>query len=175
MCLAAWSVLSSLGCHKKVKAEFKRPPAASTAPETEPASEEPEVTEAPKILTEPAEETPAPEEIEPPARPVRRSKPSDPPPPPPVPEEPPSPRLTTEPNNAETGIIRDKLALTEAILSALDQDSLTIKQREQAAVARAFVTQARKALEERDYRRASVLADKGLILAEDMRDVRLRH
>jgi hypothetical protein len=170
VCLAAWLVLSSLGCHKKVKAEFERPPAASTVPEAEPVPEEPEATEAPVIVAEPPDEEPVPEEVEPPPRPVRRRRPPDPPPPPPAPEEPPSPRLTTEPNNAETGIIRDKLALTEAILSTLEPGSLTVKQREQAAAARAFVTQARKALEEGDYRRALVLADKGLILAEDVRD-----
>jgi hypothetical protein len=62
------------------------------------------------------------------------------------------------------------LAITEAILSSLEDRSLNTQQREQAAAARAFVAQARKALEEGDFRRASVLADKGLILAQDVRD-----
>ncbi len=160
----------SFGCRKKIKADFERPPAASVVTEPEPVSEGPEEPEALEVVVDPTEESAVPEEAPPPARPVRRRRPPEPPPPPPPPEEPPSPRLTSEPLTAEIGAIRDTLALTEAILSSLDQAALTAKQREQAAAARAFVTQARRALEEGDYRRASVLADKGIILAEDVRD-----
>lgn len=169
MLLVALSAFS-FGCRKKIKTEFDRPPVASTVPEPEPVPEEPEEPEVPEVVVDPPEEPAVPEQAPPPAQPVRRKRPPEPSLPPPPPEEPPSPRLATEPETAETGAIRDTMALTEAILSSLDQESLSTKQREQAAAARAFVTQARRALEEGDYRRASVLADKGLILAEDVRD-----
>jgi hypothetical protein len=157
------------GCNKKVKAEFERPPAVAAIPEptdppTEPSREE---IESPEINPEPSDEPVKKEEESPPPRPVPRRRPAPPPePPPPDPRE---PRLT-DADSPEVLSISDKLTRTEVILAVLRRRSLTAEQREQAATARTFVNQARRALEDGDYRRAAVLADKGLILAEDVRD-----
>jgi hypothetical protein len=160
-----------LGCHKKPKVEFDRPPAVSTVPETpeipaEPAPQEDEILDAlPEAVDEPAPV----EEEEPPPKPVRRRRPAPPPEPPPTPD-PHEPRLTEGSDSPEVRSIRNKLARADAILNILGRQSLTAVQREQASQARAFVNQAREALQDGDYRRAAVLADKGLILAEDVRE-----
>lgn len=166
MCLVAFASLS--GCHKNAKAEFERPPAVSKIPEPaedtsdetdldlEALEEQPE----PKEQSAPAMETPAP-------KPIREPRPA--PPPEPPPPEPAEPRLTINEDSPEARSIVEKLTRAEAILSTLQKRSLTKEQQEQLAASRAFVTQARKAYAEKDYRRAAVLADKGLILAEDVR------
>lgn len=158
------------GCHKRPKAEFDRPPAVSTIPESPAIPEEPipEEDETPHARPEPVDEPTPTEEETPPPKPVRRRR-SAPPPEPPPPPDPHEPRLTEGSDSPEVRSIRNKLAHADAILNILERQSLTIEQREQAASARVFVNQAREALQEGDYRRASVLADKGLILAEDVR------
>jgi hypothetical protein len=159
------------GCHKKPKVEFDRPPAVSTIPETPETPEEPipAEEETPPAEPETVEEPPPAEEEIPPPKPARRTDPS-PPPDPPIPPDPHEPRLTEGSDSPEVRSIRNKLARTIAILNIVERQSLTKEEKEQAASARAFVDQAREALEEGDYRRAAVLADKGLILAEDVRE-----
>ena len=166
MCLAAFASLS--GCHKNAKAEFGRPPAVTKIPEpAENTSDETDLDlealeeqSEPQEKAAPAMETPAP-------KPIREPRPA-PPPDPPLPE-PAEPRLTINEDSPEARSIVEKLTRAEAILSTLQKRSLTKEQQEQLAASRAFVTQARKAYAEKDYRRAAVLADKGLILAEDVR------
>jgi hypothetical protein len=163
-------VLPLAGCGKKAKAEFNRPAAVSTVPEPEEPPPEPPDTEAePEITPEPEEKPPPPEEEKPPPRRVRAPKP-EPPPEPEPPADPPEPRLTSSTDSAEARPILEKLARTEDILSSLGRRTLTTEQQKQAANARAFVSQAKQALDDGDYRRAAVLADKGIILAEDLRD-----
>jgi hypothetical protein len=159
------------GCHKKPKVEFERPPAVSTIPETPEPSEEPipAETETPPAEPETIEEPPPTEEEAPPPRPVRRRNPT-PPPEPQAPPDPPEPRLADGSDSPEVRSIQNKLARTVAILNIVEKQSLTKEQKEQAASARAFVDQAREALQKGDHRRAAVLADKGLILAEDVRE-----
>ena len=53
-------------------------------------------------------------------------------------------------------------------MSSLSARALSDSQRQQFAAARGFVAQAQRALDEGDERRAIVLIDKGLILAEDV-------
>ncbi len=166
MCLAVLASLS--GCHKKVKAEFERPPAVIIVPEPrESTSEEPDKDlEVLQKAPEPEEE-PIPVSEEPAPKPVQRPKAT--PPPEPPPPEPAEPRLTANEDSPEARSIVEKLTRAEAILSTLQNRPLTKKQSEQLAAAQAFVIQARKAYAEKDYRRAAVLAEKGLILAEDVR------
>lgn len=159
------------GCGKKAKAEFGRPAAVSTEPPLEePPPETPDTEpESSEIAPEPEEVPPPPEEEKPPPRRVRAPKP-EPLPEPEPPPDPPEPSLTSSTDSPEARPILEKLARTEDILSSLRRRPLTTEQQKQAANARAFVSQAKQALEEGDYRRASVLADKGIILAEDLRD-----
>jgi outer membrane biosynthesis protein TonB len=159
------------GCHKKPKVEFERPPAVASIPETPANPEVPSTdeTKEPDSQPEPVVE-PTPTEAEsPPPKPVRRRKPLPPPEPQPPPD-PHEPRLTEGSDSPEVRSIRNKLARTVAILNIVEKQLLTKEQIEQAASARAFVNQAQEALEEGDYRRAAVLADKGLILAQDVRE-----
>lgn len=161
--------LVTTGCNKKVEAVFERPPAVASDPgPTETPTEQSETdVEPPEPLPEVEEELPPTESTPPPVkrRPSRipTSQPAPPPPP-----DPPLPRLSPGSNGEETRSIRNKLARAEFILSSLGKRTLTAKQREQAAAARAFVSQAKAALEEGDTRRAGVLADKALILARDV-------
>ncbi len=156
------------GCHKKVKAEFQRPPASSVvpAPVPLPAQEPEEVPESPDAEPESTEETSSLEPV--PKRPRTRTQApapapvQDPVPPPAL------PRLSSGAKNSETSSIRDKLGRIEALISTIRSRVLKPGQREQVASARAFLSHARKAYAEGDYRRAAVLADKGLILAVDV-------
>jgi hypothetical protein len=159
------------GCGKKAKAEFNRPPAVSTEPPPEePPPELPDTEpESSEIAPEPEEEPPPLEEDKPPPRRVPTRKP-EPPPEPEPPPDPPEPRLTSSTDSPEARPILEKLARTEDILSSLGRRTLTTEQQKQAANARAFVSQAKQALDDGDFRRAAVLADKGIILAEDLRD-----
>jgi hypothetical protein len=165
-CLVVTAALS--GCQKKVKAEFERPPAVTNIPDNpESTSEEPDKDlEALEKASEPVE-APTPVAEEPAPQPVPRPRAT--PPPEPPPPEPAEPRLTINEDSQEARSIVEKLTRAEAILSTLEKRPLTKEQREQLGAARAFVIQARKAYSEKDYRRAAVLADKGLILAEDVR------
>ncbi len=169
--LALLLLLPLAGCGKKAKADFNRPAAVSTEPLPEESAPEPPDTEpeSSEIAPEPEEDPQPPEEEKPPPRRARSPKPESPPEPEPPPD-PPEPRLTSSTDSPEARPILEKLARTEDILSSLRRRPMTPEQQEQAANARAFVSQAKQALDEGDYRRASVLADKGIILAEDLRD-----
>ncbi|MFQ5792479.1 MAG: hypothetical protein ACE5JI_18570 [Acidobacteriota bacterium] len=155
------------GCGKRVKAEFKRPPAAASAPAPEEvAPEEPPAEPEPAAVASEPAQRPSQSEAPPPPASPKGSRPPSSPSAPPAPE-PPTPRLSSD-SGSEARSIRDKLDRAESILASLRYSSLSTEQNEQAAAARAFVSQARRALEAGDYRRAAVLADKGLILAEDL-------
>lgn len=162
-----WVVLAAVGCHKKVKIEFERPPAVASVPEPEPAEPDPTATEPspPDTSPKPTQETP--EKEEPPPVPAPKPRPAPPPEPVPSPE-PPEPSLAQGDDSPESRSIMEKLTRAEGMLSTLRKRALTREQREQVAAAQAFVDQARKAHAERDYRRAAVLVDKGLLLAEDV-------
>jgi hypothetical protein len=64
--------------------------------------------------------------------------------------------------------VSTKLQRAGTLLSSLGGRGLSDGQRDQVAAARGFVAQAQRALDEGDERRALVLVDKGLILAEDV-------
>jgi len=171
LCLQASCLCSFLwagaGCAKEVKAEFPRPP-ATAAPVSEDEPEELPLTPAPEepVLTEPVESS---TEIE-----EELHKPPDPAPRPRVP--PPSPGETPEgpPSTTLAGStevdpeLASKLERASSLLRSISRRILTPVQAEQLIAARGFVAQARQALAEGDPRRALVLIDKGLILAEDV-------
>jgi hypothetical protein len=159
------------GCSKEVKADFPRPPVtASTPPPAPPVAEPPapEPEEPPLISgAEPdPEDVPAPA---PPSRPARRPKPAI--------EEEASPADTGPPEPPSTQIagadgvdpeIATKLDRANTLLGSIGKRDLTPEQTEQFTAAKAFVSQAHQALDEGDPRRALVLIDKGLILAQDV-------
>jgi hypothetical protein len=159
---------SAAGCAKEVKAEFPRPPATAAPisvdepealPPTQPA-EDPVVTEPEESATEVEEQ---PEEPPDPAPRPRGPAPS---PEETPPEEPPSTTLAgaTEVDPE----LASKLERASSLLRSISRRILTPVQAEQLIAARGFVAQARQALAEGDPRRAIVLIDKGLILAEDV-------
>ena len=169
---------AAFGCSskKKVKVEFPRPPAVATA--SKPDENEPEaVPDESEVVEESgsagASRPSAPEKPSQaegsrnrrPRHPV--SRPSAPPKPdsPAVP--PPTPSLTPG-SDLEESAIRQKLDQARTFLASVSNRALSGQQAEQASAAKAFIDQADKALEEGDSRRARVLADKGLILAEDL-------
>jgi len=156
------------GCGKRVKAEFDRPPASASVPETTPdvTEEEPEVqTTAVEEDVVAAEATPPAEESPPPPR----ARPRPAPPPDPAPPPPPKPQLPADqPDSEERATISSKLDRTVDLFSVLRNRPLTVRQREQVEAAQAFVSQARAALEEGDVVRANVLGDKGFLLTEDV-------
>ena len=174
LCLQAsclsWLLLSVGGCVKEVKAEFPRPPATAsrTVPKEEPAErppdpvpEEPVVTEPVESATEVEEEHEKPPDV--PPRPREQAPPTTEEGPP---EEPPS---TTLAGSGEVDPeLAGKLERASSLLRAISRRNLTSVQADQLIAARGFVAQARQALAEGDPRRALVLIDKGLILAEDV-------
>ena len=166
-CLSAL-LLDAAGCAKEVKAEFPRPPATATlpAPEEEPESPPPApVPEEPEVV-EPVESVSgAEEEAEKPPNGPRRS-------PQPVPsteeEQPEEPPSTTLAGAGEVPELASKFERASFLLRSISRRNLTSVQADQLIAARGFVAQARQALAEGDPRRALVLIDKGLILAEDV-------
>jgi len=107
------------------------------------------------------------EEIEPPPRnapPHRATAPLTEEEPPP--EEPPSTTLAGG-GDADPELA-SKLERASTLLLSVSRRSLTSVQADQLFAARGFVAQAKQALAEGDPRRALVLIDKGLILAEDV-------
>jgi hypothetical protein len=160
---------SAAGCAKEVKAEFPRPPATASlpvsddAPEelpTTPVPEEPVVTEPVESATENEEEPEEPPQVAPPPREPAPSAEQTPP------VEPPS---TTLAGSTEVDPeLASKLERASSLLRSISRRILTPVQAEQVIAARGFVAQARQALAEGDPRRALVLIDKGLILAEDV-------
>jgi len=162
-------LLSAAGCAKEVKAEFPRPPATATlpVPKEEPEEVPPDpVSEGPEEM-EPAESTIETEEelVEPPAEAQPRREPV------PSSEEEPSgePPSTTLADAGEVDPeLASKLERASSLLRSISRRNLTSIQADQVITARGFVAQARQALAEGDPRRALVLVDKGLILAEDV-------
>jgi hypothetical protein len=165
-------LLTSLsGCHKEVKADFPRPPATAAlpAPEAPPEDAAPPPAEEPEPPVEVSEEPPEPPQPRP--KPVATSKPprAHPEPDaeePPVEEEPTSTQISG--TGEEDPEIVTKLRRVDALFESLGDRKLTAEQAQQLTAAEAFVAQARKAIQEGDPRRALVLIDKGLILAQDL-------
>ena len=162
-------LLTAAGCTKEVKADFPRPPATATLP---PPLEEPQAVPPAPAPEEPIEVEPIEEESEgedelektPPAS--RRTREPVAPVPEETPEEPPS---TTLAGSADIDPeLAAKLERARSLLRTVSRRNLTSVQADQLVAARGFVTQARQALAEGDPRRALVLIDKGLILADDV-------
>ena len=162
-------LLCAAGCTKEVKADFPRLPATATLPPPEPEPEElpPEPAPEEPVATEPVEadvETGEQTEEPPPA--ARRPRE----PAPPTEEEP----IVDPPSTALAGAgavdpaLSEKLGRASSLLESISRRSLTSVQADQLVAARGFVAQARQAIAEGDSRRAHVLIDKGLILAEDV-------
>lgn len=168
LCLSLLLV-SAAGCAKEVKAEFPRPPATASQPVRKDEPEELAQTPVPEepVETEPIESTIEVEEelAEPPdVAPVPREQA------PPTEEEPPEePPSTALAGSGEVDPeLAGKLERASTLLRAISRRYLTSVQADQLIAARGFVAQARQALVEGDPRRALVLIDKGLILAEDV-------
>jgi hypothetical protein len=159
---------SATGCAKEVKAEFPRPPAtAAPVSEDEPEPLPPAPAPEEPVASEPVENTieleEAPEEPRDPAPRPRDPTPS-------AEETPPvEPPSTTLAGSTEVDPeLASKLERASSLLRSISRRILTPVQAEQLIAARGFVAQARQALAEGDPRRAVVLIDKGLILAEDV-------
>jgi hypothetical protein len=93
----------------------------------------------------------------------RPDVPAEPPPP-----EPPSTQLAHSDKADTDPELARKLERASLLLGSIAGRSLTPELTEQLTAARAFVAQARQALADGDERRALVLIDKGVILAEDV-------
>jgi hypothetical protein len=167
-----FGLLAASGCSKEVKAEFPRPPATAGIPASETSESPPEPTDELVVDLEPApaaEPEPEPETDEPLPTPAA-------PRPAPVSAEPveepsparPSTHLAATDNTPANPEVSTKLQRAGTLLSSLGGRGLSDGQRDQVAAARGFVAQAQRALDEGDERRALVLVDKGLILAEDV-------
>lgn len=159
------------GCAKQVKADFPRPPATASVipaphpdPPQEPAAEPDEPAPSETAAGETPPNPPPPETSAPRPRAKPRSEaPAEPPPP-----EPPSTQLAhTDKSDPELELAR-KLERASLLLGSVGGRSLRPELADQLTAARAFVAQARQALAEGDERRALVLIDKGLILAQDV-------
>lgn len=164
-----FGLLAASGCSKEVDAEFPRPPATASIPPSEGGESPPEppvevvVREAPpEPEPEPEVDAPPPEPAEPPPAPVVADPVEEPPP------APPSTKLGGVNDDEVDPEVVTKLEYAGLLLSSVGSRELSQNQREQMAAARGFVAQAQRALEEGDDRRALVLIDKGLILAEDV-------
>lgn len=174
-CLAWAGLLLGLavasGCVRRVKAEFPRPPATAAIPAgSEPSEPAPEIPVEAIVDRDPE---PQPE----PAPPVDEPEPDPPQPaPPPMAAEPIEEPEPDPPSTQLAGGVEDdvdpetlsKLKQAETLLGSVGGRELSQGQREQIAAARGFVAQARRALDEGDERRALVLVDKALLLAEDV-------
>ena len=165
-----FGILSASGCSKEVKAEFPRPPATAAIPpsqESEPTPEPPaevvaDSESSPEPEPEPKVDEPEPEPPKPSPPPVAVEPVQEPPP------EPPSTQLASAVDGAVDPEVQMKLEQAGSLLSSVGGRELSQGQREQVAAARGFVAQAQRALDKGDERRALVLVDKGLILAEDV-------
>ncbi len=163
-----FGILAASGCSKQVKAEFPRPPATAAIPpsqESEPSPEPPAevlVDSEPEPEPEPVIDEPEPEPPKPSPPPVAAEPVEE------TPLEPPSTQLASAVDGAVDPEVHSKLEQAGSLLSSVGGRELSQGQREQVAAARGFVTQAQRALDEGDERRALVLIDKGLILAEDV-------
>lgn len=169
VCLGAWVLASAPGCARRVRAEFPRPPVTASIPaidanEPSSAPEEPAPIDVEETSETEAPEIPAEVEPAPPQAPAVSVAPS-----PPEQEPEPEPRSTqlsgSRPGDPE---LATKLDRAGSLLGSVSTRPLSDRQRSQIVAARGFVSQARRALDEGDERRALVLIDKGLILVEDV-------
>ncbi len=169
-----WVLASGVSCARKVKAEFPRPPAvvteAGNAPDAEEPTPEPDnvaeppaepVDAKPELDEEP--EPPPPEQPKPPPRRTPKAEPE----PEELPPEPPPKASRSEPPPAPSPI-QGKLDKAGELLTTVSSRLLTSVQRDQVNAASGFIMQAQEALLDGDDRRALVLADKGLILIDDV-------
>ena len=152
-----FGLLSASGCWKEVKAEFPRPPATAAIPPSEQSEPAPEPPLELVVDSEPEPEPPKPSPPPVAAEPVEET-----------PLEPPSTQLASAVDGAVDPEVQSKLKQAGSLLSSVGGRELSQRQREQVAAARGFVAHAQRALDEGDERRALVLIDKGLILAEDV-------
>jgi hypothetical protein len=162
-------LLCAAGCTKEVKADFPRLPATATLPppEEEPQELPPEPAPEEPVPAEPAEvDVKTDEQTEEPPPAARRPREPAPPTEDEPPVEPPSTALAGA--GAVDPALAEKLERASSLLESISRRSLTSVQADQLVAARGFVAQARQAVAEGDPRRAHVLIDKGLILAEDV-------
>jgi hypothetical protein len=61
-----------------------------------------------------------------------------------------------------------RIARAEQMANQVDQKKLTLDQEETFLTVRSFVVKAKKAMQVKDFARASTLADKAIILAEEL-------
>jgi hypothetical protein len=160
------------GCSKEVKADFPRPPATAattprpspdppTEPAPEPAAPVPDATEAGQTSSSPSPPTAAVPRPRPKPRPEAPAEDAPPP-------EPPSTQLAHADESDPDPELARKLERASLLLGSVSSRSLSPELTEQLTAARAFVAQARQALADGDERRALILIDKGLILAQDV-------
>lgn len=157
------------GCARRAKADFRRPPATASTPQAPEPMPEPPAD--PPVVEEPL--TVDDIEVEPAPEPSVDAEPAPPPPtqasPSPAPEPgPPAPAPHLADPQATNPEISSKLAQAGSLLNTIGARDLSSEQGSQVEAAKAFVAQAREAFAEGDERRALVLVDKGLLLAEDV-------
>jgi hypothetical protein len=89
----------------------------------------------------------------------------------PAPPRPPavlSPHATPEEERRLTGLTNENIASAEQLLKRLDGRRLSTEQRDTAQTVRSFIAKAREALAANDLGRASTLADKARVLADEL-------
>jgi hypothetical protein len=119
----------------------------------------------------PARREPSPPAPPPPPPPPARREPSPPAPPPPPPPSPP-PVLSPQVDHGDEDRLRQeastRIQKTEQIVAEIGRRRLVKEQQETFSTIRNFLASARDALAVRDFPRASNLADKALVLAEEL-------
>ena len=163
---AAVALWEGAGCHKKPQVEFPRPPASLSIPEKPPPPEPeaPPAEPAPGPSPDSTPTPPAPSRPRPPRRTPAQPAPVEPEPA----EPPPSPTPGLAATSEDPAAIQGKISRAETVLATLSARSLPRDQQDQASAARGFIAQGKEALAGSELKRAAVLADKGLILAEDV-------
>ena len=169
-----WMLVGSVTCVRKVKADFPRPPAVMTdainVPESEAlAPESDDTTETPAELVDAGteiKEEPKPQPVMKPKAMPRQIPKAEPesdvfPPDPP-------PKASRSEQPTVPSSIQGKVDKALALLTTVSTRLLTSVQHDQVNAARGFIEQAQGALLDGDDRRALVLADKGLILVDDV-------
>jgi outer membrane biosynthesis protein TonB len=160
------------------------PPPVKKEPEPAPPKKEPEAPPPPK-----KEPEPAPPKKEPPAPPVKKEPVVPPPPvrkepaPPPVKKEPDAPSAKQEPDAAppvlapqvgkqdEEQLRREtstRIQRAELLIGRIDDKKLSKEQQEQFLTIQSLLRSAKEAVETKDLTRASNLAEKARILAEEL-------
>jgi len=157
------AALTESSCSKSPPVTFPRPPATAAVPDSpsEPAAQE-SVPPSPPDATTPVQDAPSPGPGT--GRPASREGQT----PIPPPDAPPSRATRSVPAREDPVAIQEKIRRSESILESVSARSLSPREREQVLAARTFLVQAKDALAAGDPRRASVLADKGHILAQDV-------